>query len=623
MVGRSSRLSHALRRRVRTPAKVSVLPNENERRMARIDTLSRGARANWLGLMAYLAFAGVTLLGVEDADFFIASRETALPLIGVTIPTLIFFYVAPVLGAALYVYLHLHLMTIWHVLAEAPPTIDGKPLGDRVFPWLVNDLALSARPDRPLWNQPLRWLSNLVTLALVWGAGPFVLAEFWWRSAPAHDFWMTQIAGGCLWVSLLVGVTSGVTLWQTVKKQIEHPKPWRGWLRKTAIGVVLVAVLGVGAGRSKIEAVYNTACGVTNAAIDWVEAQGVTLFEPEVQNWIEYSAQDVQERTVVAWLAPLALVSADLAEVELVPKPADWRPRDEAKRLFRVTWCERKGLPLDVCGPHQPETDTERWVLTQRRAAWCEANLPALGQADPGAPTDPDAGPSSPTDTPRTCESVFRSWDTEFAEAWNAERRADLASLQRINLQFGDMRKANMRRSFLAGSNLLFSNLEGSNISFSVLESSSFGAANIIGANLYLSNLDGASLIGANLKNADLRRASFEGAMFKHAEFQRASISDSSPAFTPAHGANFSSATGLTQGQLATVIGDSNTRLPADAETGMPLHVWSCWPHSKSAVRAADRFAALNWQDKAKLRERFICPPGTDPQPVGTFVPAE
>lgn len=31
---------------------------------SRVETLTRTARANWLGLLAYLAFVGVTLMGV-------------------------------------------------------------------------------------------------------------------------------------------------------------------------------------------------------------------------------------------------------------------------------------------------------------------------------------------------------------------------------------------------------------------------------------------------------------------------------------------------------------------------------------------------------------------------------
>ena len=44
-----------------------------------------------LALLGYLAFIGISLLAVEDADFFVETRRIDLPLVGVTIPTYWFF----------------------------------------------------------------------------------------------------------------------------------------------------------------------------------------------------------------------------------------------------------------------------------------------------------------------------------------------------------------------------------------------------------------------------------------------------------------------------------------------------------------------------------------------------
>ena len=57
-----------------------------EFQIKRINEISLMARTTWFGLLAYLAFVGVTLLGVEDADFFVPSRQTQLPLVNVSDP---------------------------------------------------------------------------------------------------------------------------------------------------------------------------------------------------------------------------------------------------------------------------------------------------------------------------------------------------------------------------------------------------------------------------------------------------------------------------------------------------------------------------------------------------------
>jgi hypothetical protein len=92
----------------------------------RINELSNLARTAWFALLGYLVFVGVTLLGVQDADFFLPARQTRLPLVGVDIPTASFFWTAPVLGAALYIYLHLFLIKLWDAHADARTT-DADP----------------------------------------------------------------------------------------------------------------------------------------------------------------------------------------------------------------------------------------------------------------------------------------------------------------------------------------------------------------------------------------------------------------------------------------------------------------------------------------------------------------
>jgi hypothetical protein len=87
--------------RRRTPGRPEPAPPidaETARHLDRIAEIARNVRATWFILLGVLAFAGVTLLGVEDADFFAVGRQTALPLVGVEIPTRSFFRTAPVSG---------------------------------------------------------------------------------------------------------------------------------------------------------------------------------------------------------------------------------------------------------------------------------------------------------------------------------------------------------------------------------------------------------------------------------------------------------------------------------------------------------------------------------------------
>ena len=136
-------------------ATVAILPSairpmtDPEKQIDRINEISAIARTSWLALLGYLAFIGISLLAVEDADFFVETRRTDLPLVGVTIPTYSFFFFAPILAAALYVYLQVHLLKLWDAIADAPSVIDGRPLGEHLHPWIANDHALVLKGSAP------------------------------------------------------------------------------------------------------------------------------------------------------------------------------------------------------------------------------------------------------------------------------------------------------------------------------------------------------------------------------------------------------------------------------------------------------------------------------------------
>ncbi len=115
--------------------------------VARIDALTKNARNTWFVLLGVLVFVTITLMGVEDIDFYGVDRATKLPLVDVEVPTRLFFVAAPILSAAVYGYFHLYLIRLWVALGAAPAEDQGRKLGDTVTPWLVTDMALKLRSD--------------------------------------------------------------------------------------------------------------------------------------------------------------------------------------------------------------------------------------------------------------------------------------------------------------------------------------------------------------------------------------------------------------------------------------------------------------------------------------------
>jgi hypothetical protein len=203
----------------------------------RINEISQLARAAWFSLIAYLLFVGITLLGVEDADFFVPARQTQLPLVNVQIPTASFFYAAPILGAALYTYLHLFLIKLWEAHGAAR-TRDADP----THHWLVNDYVLIQQGDPTARARPLSWMVGPITLLLVWLAGPIVLGYAWWRSMPAHNEWMTLLIAACFFTTLCVGFVSWTTARHRLHANDARRAGRRHKLAAAACAFVLVVI---------------------------------------------------------------------------------------------------------------------------------------------------------------------------------------------------------------------------------------------------------------------------------------------------------------------------------------------------------------------------------------------
>jgi uncharacterized protein YjbI with pentapeptide repeats len=579
--------------------------------LERIAVVVGSARTIWLSQLAFLAFIGITLLSVRDLDFFSVSARIDVPLLGVTIPTTTFFLVAPWLATVLHVYFHLFLLKLWDALAEAPPTVDSLPLGERVFPWLVVDWALRRRPDRPVTPRPMDGLASVVTGLLIWLATPLLITAFWWRSMPAHDARLTLAIAAALMLSLYASL--------------------RGW-RRARHSLKSTGRDHSASRRRGLSAQLRRLPAAIGALLLWLGMLAtlplVTFGSLAGAGWHHLPAA-IQPFLDAHWpgderLRP-PLVGADLAIAEIVEKPADWLARDTAERHVRTDWCQDRGLPPDTC--HAPVEPYQQAA----REAWCAAR------------------------TIDDCAAAFARLDAAFAADWQEQRGEYLANLARPDLSGRDLRRANAPGAFLAKANLtrarlseanLFqARLEEANLYQAPLERANLGWARLEGANLFQARLEEANLFEARLEwanlfqtrleDADLRvarldgtylgRAWLDGANLAEARLDGANLTEAhlwsvdwdnaTFSASPAHSADFTGGRNLTQSQLAQVIGNSDTILPLDAETGEQLYVWTCWAEPPPTFDAL----LYRWPKfmHADLRAEWLCPPGVAPERTG------
>jgi hypothetical protein len=569
------------------PDASAIAAAEAKETVDRIQQIVANARTIWFALLGFLAFIGLTLVSVRDIDFFSLASTTQLPIVNIAIPTTIFFWSAAWLAALIHTYLHLYLLKLWDALADAPATIGGKPLGDRVFPWLVVDWALRQRPDRPTTPRPMDRLADLVSFVVVWTATPAMLTAFWWYSMPAHDVQLTLAIAGALVLSTAATLSAyhGATL-RLARRTAPLTDSSMGYRMPAWWGGLVVPVLVLG--------IFSI--GRTAGEVGPLTVHGWTVGP--------FSARGVS-------LAPINLGGAQIAQ-----RPANWRDRDVAVRQFRIGWCRDQGLAAQACPPlDQPER-------LSARTRWC---------ADNGA----EEG----------CDDRFGTLAEVFDRDWAIERRAYLDTIPRPDFNGRDLRGAWARNAFLAGINLAQARLEGAHLPRARLEGADldharlegadldhawleganlFGArlegailrqARLEGADLSFARLEGAILRGARLEGAILRKARLEGADLRRARLQSAEWAGATVHASPAHSANFSDGRSLTQIQLAAVIGDGDTILSRDAETGEQLYVWSCWADPPATLAGLLR----RWPDDlhADLRADWLCNERRYPRPEG------
>ncbi|MEM9784439.1 MAG: pentapeptide repeat-containing protein [Pseudomonadota bacterium] len=615
-------------------------PNGDAEAITRIDDLSKLARTTWFGLLAYLAFVGITLLGVEDADFFVPSRQTQLPLVNVAIPTASFFWFAPILGVALYAYLHLQLVKLWDALAKAPAEVGGGPLRERVYPWLINSLALSFRADVAPSGRPLNWLSGLVTRLLVWVAAPAVLFGFWWRSMPAHEEWLTLFIALCLLLALYVGFTNW---WQMLNRMRGRDRsPWSGWFwLKRPLGVMALALViavswlrteaGLQHTATRFAAFIDTALGTTVsrdfdaqiAALPTLDTFTYGEGHWLIGRWLE----DDLVFTENTW-TPLS--PTDLRAEDLTSKPADLRDFETARSRFRSVWCRRQGLVPEVCGQPATRAAPVPVHVAAKRDAWCSDGRYTAGDGR--------------TDVP-ACARFFSDLDTAFGNAWAEEWQVQLSAANRLDLRSRDLRTADVVGAFLTnadlsgarleGANLVEARLEGANLFRARLEGANLVEARLEGANLFRARLEGADLRWARLEGADLREARLEGAdlwgaRLEGADLRGARLKSASwaggPTAAPAHDADFRAGEGLTQEMLSRIIGNERTLLPDTLapDTGAPFVIPSCWREPPEGFDAIVELAGLGIEPLIDQYRRDWRCPGEGPAPTtGTPWPAD
>jgi uncharacterized protein YjbI with pentapeptide repeats len=505
--------------------------------LANVAEASKSTQNLFTSMLFVCAYTWLTIAGTTDAQLLnnAAPPSSKLPILGIDIPLVRFYLVAPLLLFSLYLYFQLGLQRLWEELSELPAIFpDGRSLDKKAYPWLLNVLVRAYLPRLQDGRSYLaRWQAGISTL-LAWGLVPATLLLAWARYLRAHDWAVSglhiAVLGAVVGFGLGFRRLAASTLRGSERREFMWRRAWRsargaGIVATGATAVVLyVLSLGIIEGYNP-QSVYDAKLGRQLAGRYHVW---------DVRRWLPWSLNAVG-------VSP----SAMLSDAMLSTKPANWAPdKPELLDAVRGADLERRNLRHALAynafaaGAYLQSSDLS-WADMRdgdyRRADFRGALLVGANFR-----------------FSRLNDGDFRRkanlTQARFKEAILIGARLEEAIMRDINLEDAILQGADLKNADLSGAILTNARLgPRPNLDPTLVKPTVLAGANLTGATLLRADLSHADLAGANLTNAKLVDATLA-----HANLDGAIL----------RGADLKGAVGLTEQQLANAVTDATTRLP-------------------------------------------------------------
>ena len=428
--------------------------------------ISKHARNNFLAVLGACVFSWLTIATTTDAALLTNRAETALPVIGTDVPIAGFYWAAPPILLALFLYLHLYLQRMWTGLASLPAVFpDGHTLDRRAYPWLLTSLVNAHVPRLRERRPPFSRLMVFLSIVLAWLLVPATLGLFWLRYLPRHDwFWTIE-----QFLLFSICVAFAVAFYRRAGATLRGHEPpnfvWRQAWKRTATfayGGLFLFVAAAG---------YVVSLGAIEGDVRRSEEYPIVVL-PAVAAWVPYAFDRIGYKT-----------HADLREADVSTKPATWTGLADQRAELDKSIEEKAWAELAQVKP-APLKDADLRYAYAYRAFLAKADL--RGAKLQGADLT---------------FANLQAADLTGAKLWRADlswanlQRADLflaeflgAKLLHANLREAKLGQANFQKAFLADADLQAADLKNT-----ILFRTNLRAANLTDAkNLTREQLDDA-----------------------------------------------------------------------------------------------------------------------------------
>lgn len=477
--------------------------------------ISKRAQSLHLIIIGACVFSWLTIATTTDAALLSNATETPLPIIQTKVPMAGFYWFAPVILLATYVYFHFYLQRMWDSFADLPAVFPGgQTVTARAYPWMLTSLThvhmpvLRDRSQRPAFSA----MKVILSVVSSWCMVPLTLCLFWARYVAQHDMiplvWLFALFATSIYAALVFYMRTRDTL------RAAHTE-YSGTIPPTT---------GKGpTARLRLKKSGLTSAGFIVALMMIPGLCTVTIDMPPLAPSDWRSDQQWYKR-VLFGMDRLRFL--DVAGTDISTKPADWSALALSKATAAATEIDQSDRAATEAAADEIELLIEKVKearLGGMRLDHANAKGAFLVKADLGSANLVDA---------MLDNAVLTKADLKGADLTAASlRSANLAraELSRATLAYADLLEANLNNVELFGGNLTYAILSKAKLANAELQEArlmyaNLSEANLTNAELPLARLTDAFLTKTNLTKADLSEADLTNANLSDANLASANL---------------------------------------------------------------------------------------------------
>lgn len=495
-----------------------------------VKELSIGSSTIFITIIFLCFYCFLTILATNDLYLLTNSSKSTLPIINVSIDIIGFYWAAPLMLLACYIYFHLNLRKLWYEFSQLPTYFpDGKSIDQKSYSWLVNDLVIKYMPLLQTKKAAFLNLQNKMVVVLTWGVVPATIFTIWLKYLVNHDLVLSFIHSVVLSICIAIGIMFFQNATRILRCNSDENKKMCNFICFFSIFLIMFfspAYINANSINGKGYK-FDDSTEIVKKPDKWIEMKDKidqlnpndSKFDEQIWSILEsIKITDFQKRNLKNLKAQRAfLVNADFTNANLENVDLQYADIQNATlTLANLMFSHLEGAKLQNARFYA--ANLQHAHLDNASLQWTSffsENLqnPTYEIQNVIYP----AGPSIDTHL----ESVY---------------------MQHANLQHAFLKLAKLQDAKLNYSNLQHANLYNANLEDAWFTSVDFQYAILDEAVLKNTHLDNANLQHASLNNTDFEKASL---------YQ-----------TNLQNTNLSGAIGLTYDQLKFAIINKNTKLP-------------------------------------------------------------